>query len=107
MQFRGGMNELMRQAARMQRKIEQIKEEIKDQEHQATSAGEKVKVTATCEGKITRIDVDPEFLKAEGLELVCDAIAAAANGALAAADKAVDDEVAKVTGGLKLPTMSG
>ena len=63
MQFRGGMNELMRQAARMQRKIEQVKEEIKDQEHAATSAGDKVKVTATCEGKISRIEVDPEFLK--------------------------------------------
>jgi DNA-binding YbaB/EbfC family protein len=107
MQFRGGMNELMRQAARMQRKIEQVKEQIKDQEHAVTSAGDKVKVTATCEGKITRIEVDPEFLKQEGLELVCDAIAAAANGALAAADKAVEDEVAKVTGGVKLPNLSG
>ena len=107
MQFRGGMNELMRQAARMQRKIEQIKEEIKDQEHSSGTAGDKVKVTATCEGKITRIEVDPEFLKAEGLELVCDAIAAAANGALTAADKAVEDEVAKVTGGVKLPNLSG
>jgi nucleoid-associated protein EbfC len=107
MQFRGGMNELMRQAARMQRKIEQVKEEIKDHEHTAGSAGDKVKVTATCEGKITRVEVDAEFLQQEGLELVCDAIAAAANGALAAADKAVDDEVAKVTGGVKLPTLSG
>ncbi len=107
MQFRGGMNELMRQAARMQRKIEQIKEEIKDREHTASTAGDKVKVTATCEGKISRIDVDPEFLEQEGLELVCDAIAAAANGALAAADKDVEDEVAKVTGGVKLPNMSG
>lgn len=107
MQFRGGMNELMRQAARMQRKIEQVKEQIKDQEHAVTSAGDKVKVTVTCEGKITRVEVDPEFLKEEGLELVCDAIAAAANGALAAADKAVEDEVAKVTGGVKLPNLPG
>jgi nucleoid-associated protein EbfC len=107
MQFRGGMNELMRQAARMQRKIEQVKEEIKDQEHTATAAGDKIKVTATCEGKVTRIEVDPAFLAAEGLEMVCDAIAAATNGALAAADKAVEDEVAKVTGGVKLPNLAG
>ena len=32
MQFRGGMNELMRQAARMQRKIEQAKTELKERE---------------------------------------------------------------------------
>jgi DNA-binding YbaB/EbfC family protein len=107
MQFRGGMNELMRQAARMQRKIDQLKEELKDKEHTAKTAGDKVRVTATCEGKITRIEVDPDLLAEEGLELVCDAIAGAANAALTAADKAVEDEVAKVTGGVKLPNLSG
>jgi hypothetical protein len=106
MQFRGGMNELMRQAARMQRKIEQVKQDIKEREHTFGAAGDKVRVTATCEGKITRIEVDPKFLKAEGLEMVCDTIAAAANGALAAADKAVDEEVAKVTGGIKMPNVT-
>jgi DNA-binding YbaB/EbfC family protein len=107
MQFRGGMSELMRQAARMQRKIDQVKEEIKSRELTAGAAGDKVKATATCEGKITRIEVDKAFLEAEGLEMACDAIAAAVNTALAQADKIVEDEVAKVTGGVKLPNLSG
>ena len=107
MQFRGGMSELMRQAARMQRKIDQVKEEIKSREITAGAAGDKVKATASCEGKITRIEIDPAFLEQEGLELVCDAIAAAANAALTLADKTVEDEVAKVTGGVKLPNLSG
>jgi DNA-binding protein YbaB len=68
MQFRGGMSELIRQAARMQRKIDQVKEEIKSRELTVGAAGDKVKATATCEGKITRIEVDPAFLAAEGLE---------------------------------------
>ena len=106
MQFRGGMNELVRQAARMQRKIDQIKADIKDRETTVGSAGDKVKVTATCEGKIVRIVVDPDFLKDEGLEMACDAIAAAANGALAAADQTVEAEIAKVTGGIKIPGVS-
>jgi nucleoid-associated protein EbfC len=107
MQFRGGMSELMRQASRMQRKIDQVKQEIKDRENTAGAAGDRVKVTATCEGTITRIEVDPDFLKAEGLEMTCDAIVAATNSALEAADKAVDEEVAKVTGGVKIPGLSG
>ena len=107
MQFRGGMNELVRQAARMQRKIDQIKSEIKDTETVATAADDKVKVTATCEGKIKRIEIDPAFLASEGLEMACDAVAAAANGALAAADKMVEEEIAKVTGGMKIPGISG
>jgi nucleoid-associated protein EbfC len=107
MQFRGGMSELMRQAARMQRKIDQVKDEIKSRELTVGAAGDKVKATASCEGKITRIEIDPAFLAAEGLEMTCDAIAAAVNGALTQADKIVEDEVAKVTGGVKLPNLSG
>ena len=65
-QFNGGMNELMRQAARMQRKIEQVKKECGDKEVSAGAVGDKVKATVTLAGKVSRIDIDPEFLKTEG-----------------------------------------
>jgi DNA-binding protein YbaB len=42
MQFRGGMNELMRQAARMQRKIDQLKAELKERELTVEGLGGKV-----------------------------------------------------------------
>src|SRR5262245_22247038 len=106
MQFRGGMSELMRQAARMQRKVEQVKAEIKDREVNGTSAGEKVTVVVSCEGKVRSIRIDPEFLKEEGLEMALDAVAAATNSALETADKLVEAEIAKVTGGIKLPGMT-
>lgn len=107
MQFRGGVNELVRQAARMQRKIDLVKQSIKDREVQGTSAGDKVTVVVTCEGKIGRISIDPEFLASEGLELALDAVSAAANSALDAADKLVEAEVSKVTGGLRIPGVQG
>ena len=103
MQFRGGMTELMRQAARIQRKIDQAKEELKDKEVVFASAGDKVKATATYGGKLSRLEVDPEFLQAEGLELTLDVVVAAANGAIEAADKAMAAELEKVTGGVKIP----
>ena len=106
MQFRGGMSELMRQAARMQRKIDQVKTEIKDREVNGTSAGDKVTVIVSCEGKLRSIQIDPDFLKEEGLEMALDAVVAAANTALEAADKLVEAEIAKVTGGIKLPGMT-
>jgi DNA-binding protein YbaB len=46
MQFRGGMNELMRQAARMQRRIDQAKTELKEREIEVEGLGGKVKVTS-------------------------------------------------------------
>ena len=106
MQFRGGMSELMRQAARMQRKIDQVKTEIKDREVNGTSAGDKVTVVVSCEGKLRSIQIDPDFLKEEGLEMALDAVIAATNTALEAADKLVEAEISKVTGGIKLPGMT-
>ncbi len=103
MQIRGGLNELMRQAARVQRKIEDKKAELADREVTATAVGEKVKVTATYARKIARIEVDPEFLKAEGAELAMDGVCAGVNAALEAAEKAMEAEISKVTGGMKIP----
>ncbi|MBL8744277.1 MAG: YbaB/EbfC family nucleoid-associated protein [Myxococcales bacterium] len=105
MQFRGGMNELMRQASRMQRKIDERKAQLKDEEVTAHAAGEKVKVVVTCEGKLRSITIDPEFLASEGVEMALDAAVAAANAALDEADKKVEGELNKITGGIKIPGM--
>lgn len=105
MQIRGGMNELVRQAARMQRKIDDVKKGIKDKEVSGNAASDKVSVTVTCEGKLRRIAIDPEFLASEGMEMALDAVVAAANTALEAADKMVEAEISKVTGGMKIPGM--
>ena len=106
MQFRGGMNELMRQAARMQRKIEQAKEELKDKEVTSGALGDKVKATVTYGRQVKRIDIDPEVLKSEGVELALDGACAAINQALEQADKAMEAELEKVTGGVKIPGLT-
>ena len=56
MQLRGGMNEIVRQAARMQRKIEDTKKSIKDKEVSGTAAGDKVLGCRDLRGKA---QVDP------------------------------------------------
>ncbi len=100
------MNELMRQAARMQRKMDDAREALKDHEMHADSAGGQVKVTVTCEGKVRSIEVTDAFLAEEGLEMVLDVIVAATNKALSAADTHVEAELAKVTNGVKAPGLS-
>lgn len=101
----GGMNELMRQAARMQRKIEQVKKECGDKEVTATAVGEKVKATVTYAGKVSRVEIDPEFLESEGIDLALDGVCAAINSGLELAEKAMEAELSKVTGGVKIPGM--
>lgn len=104
-QFRGGMNELMRQAARMQRKIDAAKKEHGDKEVTATAVGEKVKATVTYAGKVARIEIDPAFLASEGIELALDGACAAINSGLELAEKAMEAELEKITGGVKIPGM--
>ena len=103
MNFRGGMSEAMRQVARMQRKVEQVKKELETKEITASAASDKVKATATYGKRVARIEVEPEFLKSEDAELVFAAVCAAVNSALEQAEKAMETELDKVTGGVKLP----
>jgi len=99
------MNELMRQAARMQRKIEQAKEAAGTKEVTAGAVGDKVKATVTYARKVVKIEIDPEFLKSEGMDLALDSACAAINTAIEQADKLMEAEVDKVTGGVKIPGM--
>ena len=97
------LNEVVRQAARMQRKVEAARAEVKDQEVSATAAGGKVTAVVTCEGKVKELRIDDGFLAEEGQELALSALAASINTALESAQKIVDEHVKKITGGVKLP----
>jgi nucleoid-associated protein EbfC len=106
MQVRGGINELMRQAARIQRKVEQAKTDCKDKEITATAVGDKVKATVSLGKKLNRIEIDPDFMKAESFDLVLDGVCAAVNAGFDEAEKAMQAEIDKVTGGVKIPGLT-
>jgi DNA-binding YbaB/EbfC family protein len=105
MKFRGGMDELLRQASRMQRKIEKRKEELKDEKFDATAGGDKVKAIVNGGGEVVGVEVDPKLLEEEGLEMAQDLIVAAINAALAKSKQVIEEEVDKETGGMKIPGM--
>ncbi|HJL19417.1 MAG TPA: YbaB/EbfC family nucleoid-associated protein [Sandaracinaceae bacterium LLY-WYZ-13_1] len=102
-QFRGGMSELMRQASRLQRKIEARKEELKDETVEASAGNERVTCVVNGASELVSITIDPELLKEEDLEMVQDLVVAASNAALKKAEEMVDAELEKVTGGMKIP----
>ena len=106
MQFRGGMNELMRQAARMQRKIDKARDELKDRELTTEGLGGKVKVVVTLGRSLKRIEIDKETLKTEDTDLVLDGVCAALTQAIEQADKLMEVELDKITGGVKIPGMT-
>lgn len=105
MQFRGGMSEMLRQAQRMQRKIDDAKTRLKDTELVVEGLGGKVKVTVTLGRSVKRIEIDPKTLETEDKDLVLDGVCAAINQGIEQADKQMEAELEKVTGGVKIPGM--
>lgn len=106
MRFRGGMDELMRQASRMQRKIELRREELKTSEWSGTAGNDRVKITVNGGMELTKVEIDPKLVADEGLEMVQDLVVAAANTALKNAREGVDADLEKITGGLKIPGLT-
>jgi len=106
MKFRGGMHELMRQASRLQRKIEKRKEELKEEKYEAGAGNDRVKCVVNGAGELLSLTIDPELLEEEGLEMVQDLVVAAVNATLKKTQETVDAEIEKVTGGLKIPGLT-
>jgi DNA-binding YbaB/EbfC family protein len=101
--FRGGMSELMRQASRLQRKIEKRKQELTSETVEASAGNDQVKVKVNGGRELVEITIAPELLKSEDLGMVQDLVVAAVNAGLKKSAEMVDAELEKVTGGLKVP----
>ena len=102
-----GSNPLLEQATEMQRQMDAVRAKLKEREVTATGVGDNVRVTVTCEGRVRRIEVEKDFLNAEDLEMALDAITATVNAALSLADATAETEFSKVSGGLKVPGITG
>lgn len=100
---RGGLPELLRQARRVQEKLEKVKEELKEREETIALADGKVTVTVTGERRVKSVKIDPVILKDEDLSMAEDLITSAVNSALDKIDDMIQQETDKVTGGMDIP----
>ena len=97
------IGKLMKQAARMQQQMEQAQVALAARTVEATSGGGAVRVTATCDGSLASIKIDPAAVS--DVAMLEDMILAAANQALEQAREISREEMGKVTQGLSLPGM--
>ena len=96
----GNMSNLMKQAQRMQRQMEEGQKELETKEFSASAGGGAVEVTINGKKEITSIKLAEEIVDPEDIETLQDAIVAAANEALRKADEANAELMGKMTGGL-------
>lgn len=96
----GNMNNLMKQAQRMQRQMEENQKELETKEFVAKAGGGAVEVTVTGKKEVTKVKILPDAVDPEDVEMLEDMILAAVNEAMKQAEEANSSMMNNMTGGL-------
>ena len=98
----GNMNNLMKQAQKMQRQMEESQKELEEKEFTATAGGGAVEVTVSGKKTITKVKLDKDAVDPDDVEMLEDLIMAAVNEAIGKAEEASAAMMSGMTGGLNL-----
>lgn len=96
----GNMNNLMKQAQRMQRQMEEGQKELEAKEFSAKAGGGAVEVVVTGKKEVLKVTLSEEAVDPDDIETLQDMIVAATNEALRQAEEANNELMGKMTGGL-------
>ena len=101
------MGNLMKQAQQFQGRMAKLQEELGEKTIEASAGGGMVTVVANGRQEIVSVEIDPEVVDPDDVEMLKDLILAAVNDALARAKNMVSEEMGKLTQGLNLPNIPG
>ena len=104
--FGGGganMQQLMRQAQKLQEQMAKTQEDLDAREYTAQAGGGMVTVVVTGKRELKSIEIKPECVDPEDVEMLQDLILAAVNEAGRIARETMDREMNNISGGIKLP----
>lgn len=99
----GNMQQMMMKAQRMQQEIQRVQEEVGASELEYSAGGGAVKVVIYGRKELKSIEIKPECVDPDDVEMLQDLIIAAVNGAISLAEETMEREMSKVTGGMNLP----
>lgn len=96
----GNMNNLMKQAQRMQRQMEETTKELESKEFTASAGGGAVEVTVSGKKEVLSVKLSEEVVDPDDIEMLQDLIVAATNEALRKMEEESQSRMSKITGGL-------
>lgn len=100
----GGINmNMIKKAQKMQEDMQKMQEELENATYTATAGGGVVTATVSGRREVTALEIDPEAVDPEDVEMLQDMVIAAVNEALRNAETAAAEGMQKITGGLNLP----
>ncbi len=97
------MNDLMKQAQQMQKRMLEIREELANQTVEATVGGGMVTAIVNGQQELVSLHITPEVVDPDDTEMLEDLVVAAVNEALQQSQELMSEEMSKLTGGLKIP----
>ena len=99
------MQEMMKQARKMQEQLAQAQESMKDVTIDASAGGGMVEATVNGDLELVSIQIDPDALDPEDVDLLQDMIVAAVNEAIRGVSEVASKQMSSITGGLNIPGM--
>lgn len=99
----GNMGKMMKQVQKMQADMAKMQEEMVNKTVETTSGGGMIKVVANGKQELVSVEINPEAVDPEDVEMLQDMILAAVNEALRQSQEMVAKEMSKITGGMKIP----
>lgn len=97
------MNQMIKQAQKMQDEITVLQNDIEEREFAATAGGGAVEVVLTGKKTIKSINLKPEVVDPEDIDMLQDLIISAVNEAVNNIENTTENEMNKITGGVSLP----
>ncbi|WP_346917271.1 YbaB/EbfC family nucleoid-associated protein [Clostridium sp.] len=101
----GNMNNLMKQAQKLQKQMEEAQKDLETKEFEASVGGGAVTVRVSGKKELKDIVIKPEVVDPDDVEMLQDLVLTAVNEALKKAEEETNSSMGKLTGGLNMPGM--
>jgi DNA-binding YbaB/EbfC family protein len=102
-----GFGNIMKEAQKLQQQMESIQAEVAQKKVEATAGGGMVTVEANGKQEVVSIKIDPEVVSRDDVQMLEDLVLAACNEALRKSREMMQQELGKLTGGLRIPGLGG
>ena len=99
----GNMNQMLKQAQKMQEDMAALQEDLESREYTATSGGGMIEVSVDGKHLVKSIKINPDAVDPDDVEMLEDLITVAINEAVNNAIKTSEEEMGAITGGLNMP----
>jgi len=101
----GSMNNLIKQAQKFQKQMEDMQKDLDNKTFEGTAGGGAVTATVSGKREILKVSIEPDVVDPDDVEMLEDLVMLACNEALKKAEEETNSSMGKLTGGLNMPGM--